>query len=97
MQQLIDSLDKSILGTVASSLDSEAVASDLLESGDSGEVIGQLMSGHLNSIVMTPSDSMDDSEDDLESRTSSLLDDPVAESLAENLETIIAHLGQTSV
>ena len=48
MKQLIDSLDKSILGGVASSLDSTEVAADLLSAGrGSDRVIGQLLSGQL--------------------------------------------------
>ena len=94
MKLLIDSLDKSILGNVGSSLDSEEVAADLIAGGaDSQRVIDRLVSGHLNSIVMTASDDLDNSEDGLESDVTKSIKDVSTETLAQNLETIMAKLG----
>ncbi len=92
---LIDSLDKSILGAVTSSLDMDEVASDLLSGAGSDRVIDQLVSGHLNSIVMSSSDLDNDSNtvnDANERSITSSLTDPTTETLAQNLETILAKL-----
>ncbi len=90
---LIDSLDKSILGTVTSSLDMDEVASDLLSGAGSDRVIDRLVSGHLNSIVMSSSDLDSDTVNDTnESDITSSLTDLSTETLAQNLETIMAKL-----
>ena len=94
MKLLIDSLDKSILGKVGSSLDSEEVASDLLAGGLSSQrVVDQLVSGHLNSIVMTAGTDLENADDNLESSVTESLKDVSTETLAQNLETIMAKLG----
>ncbi|MCR5510000.1 MAG: hypothetical protein K6F54_03505, partial [Lachnospiraceae bacterium] len=94
MKLLIDSLDKSILGNVGSSLNSEEVASDLLSGGLSSQrVIDQLVGGHLNSIVMTAGTDLENADDNLESDVTESLKDVSTETLAQNLETIMAKLG----
>ena len=94
MKLLIDSLDKSILGNVGSSLNSEEVASDLLSGGLSSQrVIDQLVGGHLNSIVMTAGTDLENADDNLESEVTESLKDVSTETLAQNLETIMAKLG----
>ena len=94
MKLLIDSLDKSILGKVGSSLNSEEVASDLLSGGLSSQrVVDQLVSGHLNSIVMTAGTDLENADDNLESDVTESLKDVSTETLAQNLETIMAKLG----
>ena len=96
MKLLIDSLDKSILGKVGSSLNSEEVASDLLSGGLSSQrVVDQLVSGHLNSIVMTAGTDLENADDNLESDVTESLKDVSTETLAQNLETIMAKLGST--
>ena len=95
MRRLISSLDKSIFGKVADSLDEEEVAADLLaDPAGARKVIDQLVSGHVNSIVMTQSDESDDTEDALESEVSDSLSDTSTETLAQNLETLMEHLNQ---
>ncbi len=96
MKQLIDSLDNSILGNVADQLDSTEVAADLLGGGRrSDRVISQLVSGHLNSIVMSSLADSDNAKDDVKSGLTESLTDESTETLAQNLETLIAGLGQT--
>ena len=97
MKLLIDSLDKSILGNVGSSLNSEEVASDLLSGGLSSQrVIDQLVGGHLSSIVMTAGTDLENADDNLESSVTESLKDVSTETLAQNLETIMAKLGGMS-
>ena len=95
MRRLISSLDKSIFGQVAESLDEEEVAADLLaDPAGARKVIDQLVSGHVNSIVMTHSDESDDTEDALKSEVSDSLSETSTETLAQNLETLMEHLNQ---
>ena len=97
MKLLIDSLDKSILGNVGSSLNSEEVASDLLSGGLSSRgVIDQLVGGHLSSIVMTAGTDLENADENLESSVTESLKDVSTETLAQNLETIMAKLGGMS-
>ena len=95
MRQLISALDKSVMGSVAESLNEEEMAADLLaDPTGAGKVIDQLVSGHFNSIVMTSSDDSEDTEDSLKSEVSDSLTEPSTETLAENLETLMEHLNQ---
>ncbi len=95
MRRLISSLDKSIFGQVAESLDEEEVAADLLaDPAGARKVIDQLVSGHVNSIVMTHSDESDETEDALKSEVSDSLSETSTETLAQNLETLMEHLNQ---
>ncbi|MBQ8947438.1 MAG: hypothetical protein IJ058_11595 [Lachnospiraceae bacterium] len=95
MQELIASLDKSILGSVSATLDKDAVASDLMNDPDAGDVVESLVNGHLNGIVLADPDELDEEDDEFESEAGARLRDQTAETLAENLENIIASLGQT--
>lgn len=95
MKSLIDALDQSILGNVLESLDTEELAEDLLaDPSQSKDVLNGLMGGHMQSIVMTSSDEKKDMEDSLASSSASVLNgkDVATESLAENLETIMASI-----
>ena len=94
LRQLIDSLDRSILGNVTSTLDSEDAAAQLLLGEGADRVVGQLLNGHLSSIVMTKADDMEDIDDSLDSSTAQMLTDTSAETLAQNLETIMERLNQ---
>ena len=95
MRRLISSLDKSVLGQVTDSLDEEEVAADLLsDTSDANRVIDQLVTGHLNSIVMTDSDDSEDTDDALKSDVAESLTEPSTETLAQNLETLMEHLNQ---
>lgn len=95
MRRLISSLDKSVLGQVADSLDEEEFAADLLsDSSGANRVIDQLVTGHLNSIVMTDSDDSEDTDDALKSDVTETLSEPSTETLAQNLETLMEHLNQ---
>jgi len=96
LKMLMDSLDKSILGSVASTLDTKEAASELFTGEGSDKVIKQLVSGHLNSIVMTDSDDLEDADDSLESSVTETFADTSTETLAQNLETIMEHLNQLS-
>lgn len=96
MTELIDSLDRSILGSVASSLDPKDVASDLLSGDGADRVIDRLVSGHMSSIVMSGSDDSENADDSLESSVKDSLGDLSTETLAQNLETIMEHLNQIS-
>lgn len=95
MQELIASLDKSILGSVSATLDKDAVAADLMNDPHAGDVVGSLVNGHMNGIVLADPDELDEEDDEFKSEAVTKLRDQTTETLAENLENIIASLGQT--
>ena len=96
MQSLIAALDKSILGqsSITDTIDKSAVAATLLADEDAMEVIGALAEGHLNGIVMSDSEDLEqDEEENLTgAAVASASGDTSLETLAENLETIMAGL-----
>lgn len=101
MENLIASLDKSILGSVMSKLDKDDLAQELANNPEQAkDVLSMLTSGHMQAIVTTDSGTeSEDIEDSLTSSTTESLSGTSdstdsTESLAENLETIIASIGQ---
>ena len=97
MQALLDSLDQSILGGVKESLDRGELADEMLSNPEeSTDVVKQLMSGHMQSIVMTDSDDKEDAKDSLTASSTETLmgGDTATETLAQNLETIMESIGQ---
>ena len=97
MQELIKSLDKSILGAKSvEDMDTAAVAGELLEDGKADEVIGALVNGHLNGIALSDSEDLEkDTEESLD--PANALSDDTADTLAQNLETILAGIGQNAI
>lgn len=95
LSNLIDSLDQSILGGVLSNLDTEEVAESILSDKSGGDVVEQLVSGHLQSIVMTPQKD-ENAETSMTSDVGNGIAEEVStETLSENLETILASLNTT--
>jgi len=101
MTNLIESLDKSILGSVMSSLDKDELAAELVSDPTSAkDVLSMLTSGHMQAIVTSTTNSdEEDTEDSLTSKTTDNLTSnaettDTTETLAQNLETIIASIGQ---
>lgn len=96
-QELIAALDKSILGTVASSVDMSELSEDLLKSSGKENVVEQLMQGHMQSIVTTKSDDEDEGADIAKTVTGSMNlnedNEEPAHSVEESLEEIVARLG----
>lgn len=96
MQELINSLDKSILGANASlGIDPAVIAGALMTDEDPKEVVEALVNGHLSGIALTDSEDLEDKEKDLGALAQEGMTDKTAETLAQNLETIIAGLGQS--
>jgi len=95
MQSLIESLDKSILGTVMPSLNSEELAKELIEdTGAAKEVISELTTGHMQALVTTDTSDDDEAENSISGSLSEYSDTiDETETLSQNLETIIAGIG----
>lgn len=98
MQGLLDSLDKTILGRVADSINTEELAEELLSNPEeSKDVMSELMNGQMSAIVMTDSDDSEDADDAVNTSISdSLSGEATTETLAQNLETIMASINSTS-
>ena len=97
MQELIKSPDKSILGAKSvEDMDTAAVAGELLEDGKANEVIEALVNGHLNGIALSDSEDLEkDTKESLDPANS--MTDDTADTLAQNLETILAGIGQNAI
>ena len=95
-QELIAALDKSILGSVAGSVDMTELSDDLLKTSGKDKVVEQLVSGHLQAIVTTKYDDEDEGFDITKTATGSMSlsadDEDPAHSLDESLEEIVERL-----
>jgi len=92
LEELVNALDKSILGNSMTSIDSKDLLRELQNDSKREEVIKELTSGQMMGIVLTDSDSDDDIQESITTGVQS--QEETTESLADSLQTILAGIGQ---